>query len=79
MTGIFQRILKDGWEPNVVLNNAAITGGDQYRVVLVQQLAGTAIVLWVQGRAIAAHIEHVAMPPCPQVLIQRLKSLESNG
>ena len=24
--GIFQRILKDGWEPNVVLNNAAITG-----------------------------------------------------
>ncbi len=23
---IFQRILKDGWEPNVVLNNAAITG-----------------------------------------------------
>lgn len=26
VTGIFQRILKDGWEPNVVLNNAAITG-----------------------------------------------------
>ncbi|WP_194096029.1 SDR family NAD(P)-dependent oxidoreductase [Marivivens aquimaris] len=25
-TEIFQRILKDGWEPNVVLNNAAITG-----------------------------------------------------
>ncbi|MDZ4136775.1 MAG: SDR family oxidoreductase [Paracoccaceae bacterium] len=24
--GIFQRILNDGWEPNVVLNNAAITG-----------------------------------------------------
>ncbi len=24
--GIFQRILADGWEPNVVLNNAAITG-----------------------------------------------------
>lgn len=24
--GIFQRILKDGWQPNVVLNNAAITG-----------------------------------------------------
>ena len=26
VTEIFQRILKDGWEPNVVLNNAAITG-----------------------------------------------------
>ena len=26
VAGIFQRILKDGWEPNVVLNNAAITG-----------------------------------------------------
>ncbi|MFN6924950.1 MAG: SDR family NAD(P)-dependent oxidoreductase [Tabrizicola sp.] len=26
VTSIFQRILKDGWEPNVVLNNAAITG-----------------------------------------------------
>ena len=25
-TEIFKRILKDGWEPNVVLNNAAITG-----------------------------------------------------
>ena len=25
-TQIFQRILKDGWQPNVVLNNAAITG-----------------------------------------------------
>ncbi len=24
--GIFQRIMADGWEPNVVLNNAAITG-----------------------------------------------------
>lgn len=24
--GIFRRILADGWEPNVVLNNAAITG-----------------------------------------------------
>ncbi|MEZ5778336.1 MAG: SDR family oxidoreductase [Paracoccaceae bacterium] len=24
--GIFKRILSDGWEPNVVLNNAAITG-----------------------------------------------------
>ena len=24
--GIFKRILADGWEPNVVLNNAAITG-----------------------------------------------------
>lgn len=24
--GIFQRILADGWQPNVVLNNAAITG-----------------------------------------------------
>ena len=24
--GIFQRIMGDGWEPNVVLNNAAITG-----------------------------------------------------
>ncbi|SOC16090.1 SDR family NAD(P)-dependent oxidoreductase [Rhodobacter maris] len=23
---IFQRVIKDGWEPNVVLNNAAITG-----------------------------------------------------
>ena len=26
VTGIFARILADGWEPNVVLNNAAITG-----------------------------------------------------
>ncbi len=26
VTGIFQRILTDGWEPNVILNNAAITG-----------------------------------------------------
>jgi 3-oxoacyl-[acyl-carrier protein] reductase len=26
VTEIFSRILKDGWEPNVVLNNAAITG-----------------------------------------------------
>ena len=26
VTEIFQRILKDGWQPNVVLNNAAITG-----------------------------------------------------
>ncbi|OYW60600.1 MAG: hypothetical protein B7Z10_04400 [Rhodobacterales bacterium 32-66-7] len=26
VTAIFQRILTDGWEPNVVLNNAAITG-----------------------------------------------------
>ena len=24
--GIFQRVMGDGWEPNVVLNNAAITG-----------------------------------------------------
>ena len=24
--GIFARILADGWQPNVVLNNAAITG-----------------------------------------------------
>ncbi len=26
VTAIFQRILADGWQPNVVLNNAAITG-----------------------------------------------------
>ena len=26
VTGIFQRVMADGWEPNVVLNNAAITG-----------------------------------------------------
>ena len=26
VTGIFQRILADGWDPNVILNNAAITG-----------------------------------------------------
>lgn len=26
VTGIFARILADGWQPNVVLNNAAITG-----------------------------------------------------
>ncbi len=26
VTGIFARILGDGWQPNVVLNNAAITG-----------------------------------------------------
>ena len=26
VTGIFARILSDGWHPNVVLNNAAITG-----------------------------------------------------
>lgn len=26
VTEIFQRILKDGWQPSVVLNNAAITG-----------------------------------------------------
>ncbi len=26
VTGIFTRILADGWQPNVVLNNAAITG-----------------------------------------------------
>ena len=26
VTQIFQRILADGWQPNVVLNNAAITG-----------------------------------------------------
>jgi 3-oxoacyl-[acyl-carrier protein] reductase len=26
VTGIFARVLADGWEPNVVLNNAAITG-----------------------------------------------------
>jgi NAD(P)-dependent dehydrogenase (short-subunit alcohol dehydrogenase family) len=26
VTGIFQRVMKDGWQPNVVLNNAAITG-----------------------------------------------------
>ncbi|MBK5945127.1 hypothetical protein CCR83_01360 [Rhodobacter veldkampii DSM 11550] len=26
VTGIFARIMADGWEPNVVLNNAAITG-----------------------------------------------------
>jgi NAD(P)-dependent dehydrogenase (short-subunit alcohol dehydrogenase family) len=26
VTAIFQRILQDGWQPNVVLNNAAITG-----------------------------------------------------
>jgi NAD(P)-dependent dehydrogenase (short-subunit alcohol dehydrogenase family) len=26
VVGIFARILSDGWEPNVVLNNAAITG-----------------------------------------------------
>ncbi|MBZ4021047.1 hypothetical protein CKO11_01040 [Rhodobacter sp. TJ_12] len=26
VTEIFQRVMKDGWEPNVVLNNAAITG-----------------------------------------------------
>lgn len=26
VTGIFHRIMTDGWEPNVVLNNAAITG-----------------------------------------------------
>jgi NAD(P)-dependent dehydrogenase (short-subunit alcohol dehydrogenase family) len=26
VTEIFQRILRDGWQPNVVLNNAAITG-----------------------------------------------------
>jgi 3-oxoacyl-[acyl-carrier protein] reductase len=26
VTGIFARVLADGWQPNVVLNNAAITG-----------------------------------------------------
>ncbi len=26
VVGIFQRVMADGWEPNVVLNNAAITG-----------------------------------------------------
>lgn len=26
VTGIFQRVMADGWQPNVVLNNAAITG-----------------------------------------------------
>jgi 3-oxoacyl-[acyl-carrier protein] reductase len=26
VTGIFQQVMKDGWQPNVVLNNAAITG-----------------------------------------------------
>jgi NAD(P)-dependent dehydrogenase (short-subunit alcohol dehydrogenase family) len=26
VTGIFQRVMADGWRPNVVLNNAAITG-----------------------------------------------------
>ena len=26
VTGIFAQILSDGWQPNVVLNNAAITG-----------------------------------------------------
>jgi len=26
VTGIFRRVMADGWEPNVVLNNAAITG-----------------------------------------------------
>ena len=26
ITSIFQRVLADGWQPNVVLNNAAITG-----------------------------------------------------
>lgn len=26
VTAIFQRVMADGWEPNVVLNNAAITG-----------------------------------------------------
>jgi NAD(P)-dependent dehydrogenase (short-subunit alcohol dehydrogenase family) len=26
VTEIFQRVLRDGWQPNVVLNNAAITG-----------------------------------------------------
>lgn len=26
VTGIFKRVLADGWQPNVVLNNAAITG-----------------------------------------------------
>lgn len=26
VTEIFQRVMKDGWQPNVVLNNAAITG-----------------------------------------------------
>ena len=26
VTGIFQKVMADGWQPNVVLNNAAITG-----------------------------------------------------
>ncbi len=26
VTGIFSRIMEDGWQPNVILNNAAITG-----------------------------------------------------
>lgn len=26
VTGIFQQVMADGWQPNVVLNNAAITG-----------------------------------------------------
>lgn len=26
VTGIFQQVMSDGWQPNVVLNNAAITG-----------------------------------------------------